>query len=268
MIVEGNVPFNLRDKRIISLDMASLVAGTKYRGEFEDKIKKVLNEVEENSDIILFIDEIHTLVGAGGAEGAIDASNIIKPALARGNLRCIGATTTEEYKEFIERDRALDRRFQKVLIKEPNKEETKVILSNVKNIYEKFHSVKINDDIIDLIIDLSSKYIYDRSEPDKSLDILDEVCAKVSIKDNKQIKKYKKLKLEYNDIISKKEESIINNKFDIATFYKDNENIIVVLSNLIVLPFESFIFPSSKILKNKLIISGCAFSISSNIKTE
>ena len=227
MIVEGNVPFNLRDKRIISLDMASLVAGTKYRGEFEDKIKKVLNEVEENSDIILFIDEIHTLVGAGGAEGAIDASNIIKPALARGNLRCIGATTIDEYKEFIEKDRALDRRFQKVLIKEPNKEETKIILSNVKNIYEKFHSVKIKDDIIDLIIDLSSKYIYDRSEPDRSLDILDEVCARVSIKDNKQIKKYKKLKLEYDDIISKKEESIINNNFDVATFYKDKENIIM-----------------------------------------
>ncbi|MBP3765798.1 MAG: ATP-dependent Clp protease ATP-binding subunit, partial [Bacilli bacterium] len=227
MIVEGKVPFNLREKRIISLDMASLVAGTKYRGEFEDKIKKVLKEVEDNEDIILFIDEIHTLVGAGGAEGAIDASNIIKPALARGSLRCIGATTTLEYKEFIEKDRALDRRFQKVLIKSPTPEETKNILIKIKDIYENFHSVKITDDIIDLIINLSEKYIYDRSNPDKSLDILDEVCASVSIKEDKSLKKYRELKNEYDDIISKKEEAIINNNFDKASIYKDEENIIV-----------------------------------------
>ena len=227
MIVDKRVPFNLRNKRIISLDMASLVAGTKYRGEFEDKIKKVLKEIEDNNDIILFIDEIHTLVGAGGAEGAIDASNIIKPALARGNLRCIGATTTQEYKEFIEKDRALDRRFQKVLIKEPTLDETKNILTKVKKIYEEFHSVRISEEIVNLIINLSSKYIYDRSEPDRSLDILDEVCARVSIKDNKMIKRYRKLKLEYDNIITKKEQSIIKSRFDLASSYKDKENIIL-----------------------------------------
>lgn len=226
MISSDRVPFNLRNKRIISLDMASLVAGTKYRGEFEDKIKKVLKEVEDNKDIILFIDEIHTLVGAGGAEGAIDASNIIKPALARGSLRCIGATTTQEYKEFIERDRALDRRFQKVLIDEPDLEKTKNILINIKKIYEDFHSVRISNEVIDLIVDLSNKYIYDRCNPDKSLDILDEVCARVSITDNKIAKKYKNLKAQYKDILLKKEESINNNDFECATLYKEKENII------------------------------------------
>lgn len=226
MIVNNEVPLNLRGKRIINLDMASLVAGTKYRGEFEDKIKKVLKEVEEHDEIILFIDEIHTLVGAGGAEGAIDASNILKPALARNKLRCIGATTTLEYKQYIEKDRALDRRFQKVLIDTPNIIETKNILNNIKNIYENYHSVKISDEIIDLIIELSNKYIYDRYEPDRSLDILDEVCARVSIKENKNEKKYNELKKEYENIISKKEASIANSDFDSASRYKDEENII------------------------------------------
>lgn len=226
MIVNNEVPLNLRGMRIINLDMASLVAGTKYRGEFEDKIKKVLKEVEEHDEIILFIDEIHTLVGAGGAEGAIDASNILKPALARGKIRCIGATTTLEYKQYIEKDRALDRRFQKVLIDIPNTIETKNILNNIKKIYESYHSVKISDEIIDLIIDLSEKYIYDRYEPDRSLDILDEVCARVSIKENKNEKKYNELKKQYENIISKKETSIVNNDFDSASKYKDEENII------------------------------------------
>ena len=226
-IVTNNVPLKLKNKRVISLDMASLVAGTKYRGEFEDKIKKVLKEIEENDDIILFIDEIHTLVGAGGAEGAIDASNILKPALARSKLKCIGATTINEYKQFIEKDHALDRRFQKVIVDVPSIEEVRNILNNVKSIYEGYHYVKINDEIIDLIIDLSEKYIYDRNQPDKALDILDEVCARVSIKEDKNQKKYNKLKLQYNEIISKKKESIRNNDFDQALVYKDKENIIV-----------------------------------------
>ena len=227
LIVNGDVPINLKDKRIISLDMASLVAGTKYRGEFEDKINKIIKEVANNTDIILFIDEIHTLVGAGGAEGAIDASNILKPALARNKIRCIGATTTNEYKEYIEKDRALDRRFQKVLIETPNIEETKNILKNIKNIYEKYHYVSINDDVIDSIVELSEKYIYDRNQPDKALDILDEVCARVSIKEDKSIKKYNNLKKEYNKIIELKEKAVLNNKFDEATMYKDKENIII-----------------------------------------
>ncbi|MBQ9011242.1 MAG: ATP-dependent Clp protease ATP-binding subunit, partial [Bacilli bacterium] len=193
MIVKGNVPMNLKNKRIISLDMASSVAGTKYRGEFEERMHKILKEIEENDDIILFIDEIHTLVGAGGAEGAIDASNIFKPALARGTLRCIGATTTEEYKKFIEKDTALERRFQKIIIEPPNQKDTKDILMNLKPIYEGYHKVTIAEEIIDLIIDLSEKYIYNRNQPDKSIDILDEVCAKASLKETKNVKTYKKL---------------------------------------------------------------------------
>lgn len=227
MIAYGEAPFSLKNKKIISLDMASLVAGTKYRGEFEERVKKILDEVEENEDIILFIDEIHTLVGAGGAEGAIDASNIFKPALARNKFRCIGATTIKEYKQFIEKDSALDRRFQKVNIEIPTKEETKTIIRKIKPLYEKYHLVNIDDNIIDLIADLSEKYVYDRNQPDKSLDILDEVCAKVSINENKEIKDYKKLKNEYENIIKIKKEAVLNNNFKMATKYKDEENIIM-----------------------------------------
>ncbi len=193
MISTGDVPMSLKNKRIISLDMATTVAGTKYRGEFEERIRKILKEIEENDDIILFIDEIHTLVGAGGAEGAIDASNIFKPALARGKLRCIGATTIDEYKKFIESDGALERRFQKVLVEIPDKKVVRDILMKLKGIYEKFHLVKISDEIIDLIIELSEKYIYDRNQPDKAIDLLDEVCAKVSLTESKEFKKYNSL---------------------------------------------------------------------------
>ena len=183
LISIGEVPRNLKNKRIISVDMASTVAGTKYRGEFEERIHKMLDELENNDNIILFIDEIHTIVGAGGAEGAIDASNIFKPALARNKMRLIGATTTEEYKKFIENDRALERRFQKVYIGEPKYDKLKEILLKIKKIYENYHHVLIKDDLIDLIIELSNKYIYDRKQPDKAIDILDEVCAHVSLKE-------------------------------------------------------------------------------------
>ena len=155
----GEVPIALKNKRIISLDMATTVAGTKYRGEFEDRVRKILKEIEDNDNIILFIDEIHTLVGAGGAEGAIDASNIFKPALARNKLRLIGATTTLEYKKYIEEDGALERRFQKVNIEIPNKEEVKNILIKIKPTYEDFHHVMVSDEIINSLLDLSSKYI-------------------------------------------------------------------------------------------------------------
>ena len=187
-IVSGNVPMPLKNKRIISVDMACTVAGTKYRGEFEERIKKMVKELEDNDDVIIFIDEIHTLVGAGGAEGAIDASNILKPALARGKLKLIGATTISEYKKFIEKDNALDRRFQKVFVEEPDKSNLKNILMNLKSIYEAYHGVKIEEKLIDKIIELSDRYIYDRCEPDKSIDILDEVCTKVSLKEAKEEK--------------------------------------------------------------------------------
>lgn len=232
-IVSGDVPMSLRNKRIISLDMATAVAGTKYRGEFEDRIRKILKEIEDNDDIILFIDEIHTLVGAGGAEGAIDASNIFKPALARNKLRCIGATTTLEYKKFIEKDGALDRRFQKVTVEAPNKETVKDILRKLKTIYEKYHFVTISDSMLDLIIELSEKYVYDRNQPDKAIDILDEVCARVSLKENKNIKKYNELKKELTNIIKKKKEYILNNNFEEASNCKEKENFIMnELNNL------------------------------------
>lgn len=186
LIVNNKVPKKLKNKRIISLDMASAVAGTKYRGEFEERMKKLLDEIETHDEIILFIDEIHTLIGAGGAEGAIDASNILKPALARGKIRCIGATTTEEYKKHFEKDKALDRRFQIINIEEPTIEKTKEILLNLKPIYEEYHNVIIKDEIIDNIITLTEKYIYNRYRPDKEIDILDEVCSKVNIKGNYQ----------------------------------------------------------------------------------
>lgn len=224
MIAYGNVPNLLKNKKIINLDMASLVAGTKYRGEFEDRVRKILKEVEENEDIILFIDEIHTLVGAGGAEGAIDASNIFKPALARGKLRLIGATTTEEYKKFIKTDSALERRFQNINVEIPDKNKVKEILFKLKPIYENFHKVILSNDIIELITNLSEKYVYDRNEPDKSIDILDEVCSYVSLKETKQIKKYNQLNKELQEIINKKKEYIIKNDFKKASTYKMDEN--------------------------------------------
>lgn len=204
-IVTKNIPPILKNKIIISINLASIISGTKYRGEFEEKMNKIVKELENNNNIILFIDEIHTIVGAGGAEGAIDASNILKPMLARGKAKCIGATTINEYKKTIEKDKALDRRFQKIIIEEPNEKEIINILSKIKSDYEKFHNVRIPNEILKQIPILSKKYIFGRSEPDKSIDILDEVCAKTSIfantneieKINRQIKTLNKRKNNY-----------------------------------------------------------------------
>lgn len=222
-IVSGNVPMPLKNKRIISVDMACTVAGTKYRGEFEERIKKMVKELEDNDDVIIFIDEIHTLVGAGGAEGAIDASNILKPALARGKLKLIGATTISEYKKFIEKDNALDRRFQKVFVEEPDKSNLKNILMNLKSIYEAYHGVKIEEKLIDKIIELSDRYIYDRCEPDKSIDILDEVCTKVSLKEAKEEKEIIKLSDCLAKIQKEKNKCIINQNYDKAYSLKEDE---------------------------------------------
>lgn len=224
MISNNEVPNSLRNKRIISLDMATTVAGTKYRGEFEERVNKILKELEENDDIILFIDEIHTLVGAGGAEGAIDASNIFKPALARNKMRCIGATTTSEYKKFISQDKALDRRFQKVEVCVPNKKTVREILFKLRDTYSNFHKALISDDVIDYIIELSDKYIKNRYQPDKSIDILDEVCAYVSLKENKQIKKYNTLTKELNELIKLKKNYLIKKDYNNASIYKEKEN--------------------------------------------
>ena len=221
----SNVPSKLIGKRIISVSMASLVAGTKYRGEFEERLEKIISELEDNDDVILFIDEIHTLVGAGGAEGAIDASNILKPALARGKIKVIGATTTSEYKEFIESDRALSRRFQTVVVEEPSLDETINILKKLRPIYENYHKVKISDDVISEIVSLSDRYIYDRKMPDKAIDVMDEVCSRTSVS------LYKSDNM--NEIIDKlsevknlKNESIMNNNFNEAFLYKKTEMIL------------------------------------------
>ena len=220
LIEKDEVPSKLTHKKIISLDMASAVAGTKYRGEFEERMKKILEEIEEHDEIILFIDEIHTLIGAGGAEGAIDASNILKPALARGKIRCIGATTNDEYKKHFEKDKALERRFQVINVEEPTIEETKNIINKLKPIYEEYHNVTIDNKVIDKIIMLSEKYLYERYRPDKQIDILDEVCSKVGIsKSDDSIKLNNDLK----EIRNKKELYIKENNIKKAYEYKIKE---------------------------------------------
>lgn len=176
-IVKGQIHESLKDKRIISLNITSMVAGSKYRGEFEERIKKVFDEIVQDPNIILFIDEIHTIIGAGSAEGTLDVANIIKPLLARGDIRVIGATTTKEYRKYIEKDEALARRFQKVVVSEPSKEETLEILKGIRDTYEKYHNVEIPDDVLESIINLSDRYINSRYFPDKAIDLLDETCT-------------------------------------------------------------------------------------------
>ena len=180
-IVQKKVSRVLFDKRIITLDLASLVAGTKYRGQFEERMKAVLNELEKNPNIIMFIDEIHTIVGAGGAAGSLDASNMFKPALARGELQCIGATTLDEYRQHIEKDGALERRFQKVLVEPTNNEETLQILKNIKERYENHHNVIYTDEALEACVSLTNRYISDRHLPDKAIDALDEAGSRVHI---------------------------------------------------------------------------------------
>ncbi len=230
-IVEGNVPKPLKGKTILSLPMASLVAGTKYRGEFEERVSKILKELEENADIIVFIDEVHTIVGAGGAEGAIDASNIIKPALARGKIQLIGATTTYEYHNFIEKDKALNRRFQIIMIEEPSTNKTKEILKKLKPLYEAYHFVSISDDIIDLIVELSDTYIYEYYQPDKSIDILDEVCTKASLLESKNDTFLSKINIELQEVISNKKKAIMKQDFDLASTYKEKEKELLTKKN-------------------------------------
>lgn len=222
-INQGNVPDALKKKKILSLSMAKVVAGTKYRGEFEEKITKFIKELENNDHLILFIDEIHTIVGAGGAEGAIDAANILKPALARGQIKVIGATTIKEYKETILKDKALARRFQKILVKENTIPETITILKQLKPLYEKYHYVTISDDLIEKLVLLTDKYINNENNPDKSLDILDSVLTKVSIKENKTTLKIKHLKEELENETREKNFKIIQGDYQLAYQYHINE---------------------------------------------
>ena len=232
-IVNYDVPSNLLNKRIISIDMASLLSGTKYRGEFEEKLKKIINELINNEDIILFVDEIHTLVGAGSAEGAIDASNILKPFLARGLVKIIGSTTLTEYNKSIEKDKALERRFQKVLVEEPNKNNLKRILMGLKEIYESYHGVVIEEKIIDEIINLSRKYIYDRYEPDKSIDILDEVSSKVSLKEIESEKGIIDINKNLEKLKKKKDNAIKKEDYQLACSIKDKELFLLKEKNIL-----------------------------------
>ncbi len=225
-IVNGNVPALLKNMRILSLSMASCVSGTKYRGEFEERVTKIIKELEVNKNLIVFIDEIHTLVGAGGAEGAIDASNILKPALARGNIKIIGATTINEYKATIAKDKALSRRFQTILVKENTQEETKDILYNLKNLYEDYHHVLIDNEVINQIVELSDKYISSQNNPDKSIDILDTVCTRVALKKNNTLKKIDELKRKLKETRKQKNLLIINRKYKEAFSVRNNEMIL------------------------------------------
>jgi ATP-dependent Clp protease ATP-binding subunit ClpC len=222
MIVKGDCPTNLLDKRIVSLDLTSLVAGTKYRGQFEERIKAILNELQEAPNVIVFIDELHTMVGAGNASGAMDAANIMKPALARGEIQCIGATTFDEFKKHIEKDSALVRRFQKVILKEPTQSETVEILKNLKDSYENFHKVQYEDGVIDTIVKLAGRYITDRQFPDKAIDVIDELGSekRISLRAPDTIEK---LKGQADEIKEKKILVVKNQNYEQAAKLRDEE---------------------------------------------
>jgi ATP-dependent Clp protease ATP-binding subunit ClpC len=222
-IVQRKVSRVLFDKRVVSLDLAALVAGTKYRGQFEERMKAIMNELEKNRDVILFIDEIHTIVGAGGASGSLDASNIFKPALARGELQCIGASTLDEYRMYIEKDGALDRRFQKVMVEPPSVEETIQILNNIKPRYEEYHNVSYTDAAIESCVKLSDRYMTDRLLPDKAIDVLDEVGARVHLKNINVPQNILDLEKQIEDIKQEKNKVVKSQRFEEAAALRDTE---------------------------------------------
>jgi ATP-dependent Clp protease ATP-binding subunit ClpC len=222
-IVQRKVSRVLFDKRVISLDLAALVAGTKYRGQFEERMKAIMNELEKNRDVILFIDEIHTIVGAGGASGSLDASNIFKPALARGELQCIGASTLDEYRMHIEKDGALDRRFQKVIIEPPSVEDTIIILNNIKSKYEDYHSVVYDQEAITACVKLSDRYMTDRLLPDKAIDVLDEVGARVHLKNINVPQDIVELEKQIEEVKNEKNRVVKSQRFEEAASLRDTE---------------------------------------------
>ncbi|GFI61760.1 negative regulator of genetic competence ClpC/MecB [Clostridiales bacterium] len=222
-IFEGGVPSTLKDKRIVSLDLSSMVAGSKYRGEFEERIKKVIEEVKAAGNVILFIDEIHTIIGAGGAEGAIDASNILKPSLARGEVQLIGATTLEEYRKYIEKDAALERRFQQVMVNEPDESEAIEMLKGLRDKYEAHHKVKITDGAIEAAVKMSSRYITDRFLPDKAIDLMDEAASKVRLKSYTAPSNVKELEDRLAALEKEKEEAIKTEEFEKAAKVKKEQ---------------------------------------------
>ena len=222
-IVNGNVPEILRNKRIISLSISSMLAGAKYRGEFEERLKKAIDEVQKHDDMIIFIDEIHTLVGAGATEGAMDAANILKPALARGEFQVVGATTLDEYKKHIEKDAALERRFQPVLVGEPSEEDALEILKGLRDRYEAFHKAKITDEALEAAVSLSSRYITDRFLPDKAIDVVDEAASKVRMKVFSAAPDVKALETQLADVKKEKEAAVTAQEFEKAAEMRDEE---------------------------------------------
>ncbi|MBG9772202.1 ATP-dependent Clp protease ATP-binding subunit [Brevibacillus laterosporus] len=222
-IVNNEIPETLRDKRVMTLDMGTVVAGTKYRGEFEDRLKKIMDEIRQAGNIILFIDELHTLIGAGGAEGAIDASNILKPALARGELQCVGATTLDEYRKYIEKDAALERRFQPIQVDEPTPEDAIKILSGLRDRYEAHHRVKITDEAIDQAVKLSDRYISDRFLPDKAIDLIDEAASKVRLQSFTVPPNLKELEVRLEEVRKEKDAAVQSQEFEEAAALRDKE---------------------------------------------
>ena len=225
MIVKGEIPDNLKESRVVTLDISGMVAGTKYRGEFEERIKRIIAELSEHKNIILFIDEIHTIIGAGGAEGALDAANILKPALARGEIQVIGATTIDEYRKHIEKDAALERRFQTVEVNEPSEEEAVLILKGLKKRYEVFHKVMISNEAIESAVKLSVRYIPDRNLPDKAIDLIDEACSKLKIKSYDVPKELKDLAAEIKNLEAQKEKLISQDKIEEAAEVKKKQSV-------------------------------------------
>jgi ATP-dependent Clp protease ATP-binding subunit ClpC len=222
-IVSGDIPETLRNKRVMVLDMGTVVAGTKYRGEFEDRLKKIMEEIRQAGNVILFIDELHTLIGAGGAEGAIDASNILKPALARGELQCIGATTLDEYRKHIEKDAALERRFQPITVDQPSPEEALQILHGLRDRYEAHHRVKITDEALEAAVRLSDRYIADRFLPDKAIDLIDEAGSRVRLRTHTAPPNLKELEQRLEKVRGEKDSAVQSQEFEKAANLRDNE---------------------------------------------
>jgi ATP-dependent Clp protease ATP-binding subunit ClpC len=258
-IFEGDCPQNLCDKRIVSLEMTSIVAGTKYRGQFEERMKVILDELQDNHDIIVFIDEIHTIIGAGNSSGSLDASNIFKPALARGELQCIGATTLDEYRENIEKDGALERRFQKVMVDGASPDETLIILNNIKERYEDHHKVNYSDESLEACVTLADRYVTDREFPDKAIDIMDEVGARAQI-DVKLPEIIEKLRQEAAEIKEQKIQVVKSQKYEEAAQLRDKERRLLVK-----LDAEKEKFESQKNTKRKDITEDMVFEVVSHM---
>ena len=222
-IVEGSVPMLLADRRILALDLSLLVAGTKYRGQFEERLKGLLKELQDHPEIVIFIDEIHSLIGTGSAEGSLDAANIIKPALSRGEITCIGATTVREYRKYVEKDRALSRRFQAVTIRQPSEDETVTILEGVQSRYEEFHGVRYTDDAIKAAVTHAGRYITDRAFPDKAIDVLDEAGARVKLRQVSSTSSLRRVQHEIRDVVARMKDAISRKDFELAVDLREEE---------------------------------------------